>query len=433
MKSSTATIIPDISTDFSKYNTIHGKLAVLFKQKILNQLARIEYGHLIINDGHQQYHFVGEREDFQVKATINILDTQFYSMLALGGSIGAGESYMMGQWYSDNLTDVMRIMVRNMDLLDDMEQGWARIGAPVRKALHWLNRNTMKGSQSNIAAHYDLGNDFFELFLDPTMMYSCGIFEKADTTMEQASIAKLKRICDKLALRESDHVVEIGTGWGGFAIFAAKNYGCKVTTTTISRNQHEWAKQRIKEEGLDDRITLLFEDYRNLKGNYDKLVSIEMIEAVGHQYYDTFFEKCARLVKRDGMMLIQAITIADQRYEQAKKSVDFIQRYIFPGSCIPSNTALLSSATRASDLRLFHLEDIGPHYASTLRHWREQLFRNRDKVLERGYPESLIRMWDFYLSYCEGGFQERSISDVHLLFTLPGNRSEPILPKLEQT
>lgn len=212
MKSSTATIIPEISAEINKYNTIHGKLAVLFKQKILNQLAKIEYGHLIVNDGHHQYHFVGESNQFQVKATINILDTQFYSMLALGGSIGAGESFMLGQWYSDNLTNVIRIMVRNMGLLNEMEQGWARLGAPVRKALHWLNRNTMKGSKTNIAAHYDLGNDFFELFLDPTMMYSSGIFETDQSTMEQASIAKLKRICDKLALRESDHVLEIGTG-----------------------------------------------------------------------------------------------------------------------------------------------------------------------------------------------------------------------------
>jgi cyclopropane-fatty-acyl-phospholipid synthase len=293
-----------------------------------------------------------------------------------------------------------------------------------------LNRNSMEGSRKNISAHYDLGNDFFELFLDPTMMYSCGIFENSETTMGQASRAKLKRICDKLNLKPGDRVVEIGTGWGGFAIYAAKHYGCHVTTTTISQKQYEWAKRRIQEENLEDRITLLFEDYRKLEGQYDKLVSIEMIEAVGHRYYDTYFKKCSDLLKPDGIMLIQAITIADQRYEQAKHSVDFIQRYIFPGSCIPSNTAILNSTTRASDLRLFHLEDFGPHYATTLRLWKEQLFRNRDQVRERGYPDSLLRMWDFYLCYCEGGFFERAISDVHYIFSKPLNRHKPILPSI---
>ena len=248
--------------------------------------------------------------------------------------------------------------------------------------------------------------------------------------MQQASEAKLKRICDKLRLSESDHVVEIGTGWGGFAVFAAKNYGCRVTTTTISRNQYEWAKRRIEEENLTDKINLLFEDYRKLTGQYDKLVSIEMIEAVGYQYYETFFRKCSELLKDDGVMLIQAITIADQRYEQAKKSVDFIQRYIFPGSCIPSNTALMAATTKSSDLRLFHLEDIGPHYAITLSRWRDVLFSNRNAIVQRGYPESLIRMWDFYLSYCEGGFEERAISDVHMVFSKPNNRFDSILPEL---
>jgi cyclopropane-fatty-acyl-phospholipid synthase len=293
-----------------------------------------------------------------------------------------------------------------------------------------MNRNTLQGSKNNIAAHYDLGNDFFELFLDPTMMYSCGIFESGSASMALASRAKLKRICDKLDLQPGDRVIEIGTGWGGFAIYAAKHYSCHVTTTTISRNQHEWAKRRIQEENLEDRITLLFEDYRNLTGQYDKLVSIEMIEAVGHRYYDLFFNKCSELLKPDGSMLIQTITIGDQRYEQARRSVDFIQRYIFPGSCIPSNTAILNSTSRASDLRLVHLEDIGPHYAATLRLWREQLFQNRDKIRQLGYPDTLLRMWDFYLCYCEGGFIERAISDVHYIFTKPLNRTKPLLPPI---
>lgn len=409
---------------------VSGFSASIAKSLVIRQLQRLSSGQLILIDRKDRYQFGQQTEDFPVSATIHVNDDSFYSMMVFGGSVGAGESYIMGHWQSDNLTNVVRIMVRNMSLLDGMENGLASIVTPFRKLLHWLNRNTLTGSRSNIAAHYDLGNDFFELFLDSSMMYSCGIFETENATMKQASEAKLKRICDKLQLNENDHVVEIGTGWGGFAIYAAKNYGCRVTTTTISRNQYDWAKRRIEEEGLTDSISLLFEDYRKLKGQYDKLVSIEMIEAVGHQYYDTFFRKCSELLKDNGIMLIQAITIADQRYEQAKKSVDFIQRYIFPGSCIPSNTALLSATTKSSDLRLFHLEDIGPHYATTLSRWRDALFNNRSAILQCGYTESLIRMWDFYLSYCEGGFQERAISDVHMIFNKPYNRHDCILPEL---
>lgn len=427
MKANATSIIPDNTLKSAKTSDIMSSFA---KDMVLKQLRQLREGQLVIDDKGERYYFGTVSGEFPVTAVITINDQRFYSMLAFGGSIGAGESYIMGHWESDNLTNVVRIMVRNMELLDNIENGLARLANPIRKVLHWLNRNSLEGSRKNISAHYDLGNDFFELFLDPTMMYSCGIFENSDTTMEQASRAKLKRICDKLDLKPNDRVVEIGTGWGGFAIYAAKHFGCHVTTTTISQKQYEWAKRRIQEENLEDRITLLFEDYRKLEGQYDKLVSIEMIEAVGHRYYDTFFKKCSDLLTSDGIMLIQAITIADQRYEQAKRSVDFIQRYIFPGSCIPSNTAILNSTTRASDLRLFHLEDFGPHYATTLRLWKEQLFRNRDQVRERGYPDSLIRMWDFYLCYCEGGFFERAISDVHYIFTKPLNRHKPILPSI---
>jgi cyclopropane-fatty-acyl-phospholipid synthase len=427
MKANATSIIPDHTL---KSTRTAGILSSFAKDMVLKQLRKLRAGQLIIEDQGERYYFGSVSSEFPVAAVITVNDPSFYSMLAFGGSIGAGESYIMGHWESDNLTNVVRIMVRNMELMDSMEGGMARLTNPVRKVLHWLNRNTLEGSRNNISAHYDLGNDFFELFLDPTMMYSCGIFENSASTMEQASRAKLKRICDKLDLKPQDRVVEIGTGWGGFAIYAAKHYGCHVTTTTISKNQYDWAKRRITEENLEDNITLLFEDYRKLTGQYDKLVSIEMIEAVGHRYYDTFFNKCSSLLKPDGIMLIQAITIADQRYEQARRSVDFIQRYIFPGSCIPSNTAILSSTTRASDLRLFHLEDFGPHYATTLRSWREQLFRNRDQVKERGYSDALVRMWDFYLSYCEGGFFERAISDVHYIFCKPQNRHKPILPSI---
>jgi cyclopropane-fatty-acyl-phospholipid synthase len=293
-------------------------------------------------------------------------------------------------------------------VLDGMERGLARLTVPVQKGLHWLNRNTRGGSRRNISAHYDLGNDFFRLFLDPTMMYSSAIFEPATLSLEQAQCVRLERICRRLDLGPGDHLLEIGTGWGGMAIHAARQYGCRVTTTTISRQQHELARERIAEAGLEDRITLLLEDYRDLKGEYDKLVSIEMIEAVGHEYYETYFGQCGRLLKDAGLMLLQAITITDQRYDAARRSVDFIQRHIFPGSTIPSVTAMLSACTRSSDLRLVHLEDIGPHYATTLRIWRENFQRNLDGVRALGYPEEFIRMWEFYFGYCEGGFAGRA-------------------------
>ncbi len=321
-------------------------------------------------------------------------------------------------------------MIRNRAVMEAMDSGLARLASPVRKLLHYLNRNTKDGSARNIAAHYDLGNDFFELILDRTLMYSCAIFERPDATLDEAALAKVERICRKLELRPTDHLVEIGTGWGGFAIHAAKNYGCRVTTTTISLAQHGYAVKRIAAEGLQERITVLLKDYRDLEGQFDKAVSIEMIEAVGHHFVDSYFRKCSGLLKPDGMMLLQAITIADQNYKSALRNVDFIKKYIFPGSFIPSVTALCDSITRASDLRLFHLEDLTPNYAETLKHWRLRLFQHLDRVRSLGYPEEFIRMWEFYLCYCEGGFRERYIGDVQMLLTKPASRRAPILPRL---
>ncbi|HWP88560.1 MAG TPA: cyclopropane-fatty-acyl-phospholipid synthase family protein, partial [Burkholderiales bacterium] len=308
--------------------------------------------------------------------------------------------------------------------------GIARLTALLHKALHWTARNTHTGSRRNIAAHYDLGNDFFRVFLDPTMMYSSAVFERADMTLEEASVAKLDRICRKLDLKPTDNVLEIGTGWGGFALHAAKLYGCRVTTTTLSRNQFQLARQRVDEANLSAQITVLLEDYRDLTGSYDKLVSIEMIEAVGHHFYDTYFGQCSDLLKPDGLMLLQAITIADQRYDAARRSVDFIQRHIFPGSCIPSVTVMSDAIARLTDMKLFHLEDIGPHYATTLERWRDNLFANIAEVHALGYPTEFIRMWEFYLCYCEGGFIERAIGVVQMLLVKPGARPHSITPSL---
>ena len=398
--------------------------AKLAKNQILKKLAFLQVGSLTLIDGEEHYQFGHSQE---VAAIITVHDARFYGEMAFGGSIGAGEAYMLGYWTADNLTNVIRLMCLNQQVMDHLEGGYQWFSKPLLKVLHWLNSNTAEGSRKNIAAHYDLGNAFFALWLDSTMMYSAAIFPKDTGDLHLASLNKLALICQKLDLKATDHVVEIGTGWGGFAIYATQHYGCKVTTTTISKQQYTLAKNRVEDANLQDKITLLLKDYRDLDGKFDKLVSIEMIEAVGHQFYDTYFAKCSDLLKPNGLGLIQAITIVDQRFELAKNSVDFIQRYIFPGSNIPSITALLSSMTSVSDLRLIDCQDIGPHYATTLEAWRHNFFSKIKEVRALGYSEEFIKMWEFYLSYCEGGFAERALGDAHLLLAKPENRRAPLL------
>lgn len=395
------------------------------RRAMLRRLERIEHGTLVIEDGGGRHHF-GGRDRAGPAATVTVADPRFWMDMVFGGSIGAGESYMRGHWRCDDLTSAVRILVLNREVLASLDDGAGWATQPLYRIVHWLQRNSRIGSRRNIAAHYDLGNDFFQLFLDPTMNYSCGIFPREDASMEEASLTKMDAICRKLDLSPRDHLLEVGTGWGGLAIHAASRYGCRVTTTTISRRQHELATARVAEAGLKDRVTLLLKDYRDLEGCYDKLVSIEMIEAVGHQYLDTYFAKCSSLLKPDGLMLLQAITIRDQLYAQAVKSVDFIKRYIFPGGFIPSVNAISESLTRATDMRLFHLQDIGPHYATTLRKWRERFFENIAEIRDLGYPESFVRMWEFYLCYCEGAFLERNIGDVQMLLAKPANRRDTL-------
>lgn len=397
---------------------------------VLSRLNDLQHGELTVVEGDERQTFTGRAHECPLRATVFVHDPRFYSDVAFRGSIGVGEAYMSGWWSCDDLTALVRIMIRNRSVMDTLEGGLARLAVPLHTVFHFLRANSKLGSQRNIAAHYDVGNEFFALFLDETLTYSCGIFERAESTLHEASLAKLDRICRKLQLSPRDHLLEIGTGWGGLAIHAAGQYGCRVTTTTISQQQYTRAVERIAEAGLSDRITVLLQDYRDLSGQYDKLVSVEMIEAVGHRFYDTYFASCSRLLKPDGLMVLQAITIADQEYERAKRAVDFIQRYIFPGSCIPSITAMCTSLTRATDLRLFHLEDITPHYATTLRRWRENLFANIAGVRALGYPEAFMRMWEFYLCYCEGGFLERAIGDVQMVLTKPLCRREPLLTAL---
>jgi cyclopropane-fatty-acyl-phospholipid synthase len=389
---------------------------------LFSRLAKIEVGQVKVIDSLGEQQFGSAESCAELNVEIQVVDQRFYSDIAFGGTVAAGEAYMQGYWVCNNLTGLVRIMLRNRQVMDQVEGGFSLFKAPLLRLIHWLNRNSQAGSRRNIEAHYDLGNDMFKLFLDPTMMYSCAYYADDKTTLNDAATAKLKRICDKLQLSESDHLVEIGTGWGGFAIYAASHYGCKVTTTTISKQQFDVAQQRVQAAGLEDRVTLLMEDYRDLQGSYDKLVSIEMIEAVGPQYLDTYFAKCSSLLKPDGIMLIQAITIQDQFYDQAIKSVDFIQRYIFPGGFIPSVTAISNAVKKSTDIRLFQMEDIGPHYAITLRDWRQRFFDNIDQVKALGYSDQFIAMWEFYLCYCEGGFLERTLGTSHMVFTKPQNK-----------
>ncbi len=405
-----------------------GPLQEISRRILLSRFRRLRYGAITLVEGGDQRQYGSITPACPLHTVVTIRDPRSYIEITFGGSIGGAEAYVKGLWDCDDLTTLMRILVLNRDVLDGMEQGLARILSPIRKVVHACHRNTRRGSRRNIRAHYDLSNEFFSLFLDQTMMYSCAIFERPDMTLEEASRAKNERICRKLQLSPKDHLLEIGTGWGGFAIHAAKHYGCRVTTTTISQQQYELASQRIRSAGLSDRITVQLKDYRDLHGQFDKLVSIEMIEAVGHEFYETFFKTCSTLLKPESVMLLQAITIDDQRYEQARRSVDFIQRFIFPGSCIPSVTALSTAVTHVTDLRLFDLEDIGAHYPKTLHYWRAQLLSNAGRLRAMGYSNSFLRTWEYYFSYCEGGFLERAISDVQILFVKPLCRRTSALP-----
>jgi cyclopropane-fatty-acyl-phospholipid synthase len=405
----------------------------LLRSRLLGQMQTLRECQLTIIDalgesvlGHPASHSAET-----LRTVLYVHDPAFYRAVAGNGSVGAGEAYIDGHWDCDDLVALIRVLVRNRDLLEAMETGLARFGGIVMRAWHALRRNTRGGSRSNVAAHYDLGNDFFRTFLDDNLMYSSAIFASADESLEIASTRKLDRICRKLTLAAGDRVVEIGGGWGGFALHAARDYGCHVTTTTISRAQYNLARERVRAAGLEHRIDVLHEDYRDLSGRYDKLVSIEMIEAIGHQYLDTYFTKVGSLLQPHGMALIQAITIEDHRYAQALRAVDFIKRHVFPGSFIPSISAMLGAAARNTDLKLTNLEDIGPSYALTLAAWRERLHRARAQIRALGYDERFLRLWDFYFTYCEGGFRERSIGTVQMLLAKPGCRRAQFVPGCE--
>lgn len=387
--------------------------------------------HLSEKDEHRTFGHMTEEWPHEVFVTVS--HPGFYNRVLFGGSLGAGEAFMMGYWGTNDLTLLIRIIMLNQDVFEGLDRRWTRLWAPIYKTYHVLRRDTRKGSQANIYAHYDLGNSFYRLFLDETLTYSCGIFQKESSTMKEASLAKYAHIGEKLALKSSDHVLEIGTGWGGFALFAAKHYGCHVTTATISKQQYALARERVEEAGLEKRVHILLKDYRDLEGRFDKLVSIEMIEAVGHHYLETFFRACSDRLKEDGMMMLQAITITDRVFERHKNTVDFIKRYIFPGSCIPSIAAMSRAVARGTDLKIDHLEDITPNYPKTLRAWRSKFFENIEKIKGLGFSDAFSRMWEYYLCYCEAGFEERYLGDVQIRLIKPMCRQAPILPLLKKS
>jgi cyclopropane-fatty-acyl-phospholipid synthase len=382
---------------------------------VFSVLAKIDYGQIELVDNGQRFLFPEFAENKSLLGRINIHDTSVYRDFVKGGSIGAAEAYIAGKWSSPDLTAVIRIFARAQQQTDALEQKKPWLTKLKYALLHRSNRNSQAGSKKNILAHYDLGNELYSRFLDPQMMYSSAIYPQEGATLAEAQQHKLLTICQRLELKASDHLLEIGTGWGGLAIYAAQHYGCKVTTTTISDAQHAYAKQRIEELGLTEQITLLKKDYRDLTGEYDKLVSIEMIEAVGFEYLPSFFQQCNQRLKPGGKLLIQSITIADQRFDYYKHNVDFIQRYIFPGGFLPSVTVLTQNLTQHTELVTESISDIGLDYAKTLAHWREAFLNAWSELTQFGYDEKFKRLWLYYFAYCEGAFLERSTSTVHLL------------------
>jgi cyclopropane-fatty-acyl-phospholipid synthase len=393
------------------------------RQHVLASLSGLRGGRIRVQDAGGET-MVGEGEAPAINLTV--VNSRFYRRMLNGSSLEAAAGYVEGDWRCDDLVSLFRMLHRNRDRAGRLDRSAATFARLWNRFRHWLRHNSRSGSRRNTAAHYDLGNDFFSLWLDPTLAYSSGIFRSPATTLQEASIEKFDRVCRKLDLRPRDHLLEIGTGWGGFAIHAAASYGCRVTTTTISRRQYERAIERIQAAGLSDKITLRDCDYRDLSGQFTKLASIEMIEAIGRGNFDTYFTKCSQLLRPEGSAVIQAIVMPDQRYNDYLRSVDFIQAYVFPGGCLPSVQAMLEATGRASDLRLVHLEDFGLHYAETLRRWRRTFFDRLEEVRQLDYPDAFVRLWEYYLCYCEAAFEERRTSVVQLQFDKPNCRRDAL-------
>ena len=395
-------------------------LTSVFKNGLKKKLSHLNVGCISVVDGVDKFSFGDTGSELRVNVQVH--SQEFYVMTGSGGAMGIAEAYILGYWTSDDVVMLMRIILKNRSILLSLNDGFAKILSPINKLIHRSRQNTLKGSKENILAHYDLSNDFYKLWLDPTMTYSCAYFKDTNTTLEDASIEKLDRMCRKLNLSEKDNILEVGTGWGSFSIHAAKNYGCSITTTTISDAQYEYAKARVVEEGLESKINVINKDYRKLNGQYDKIVSIEMIEAVGYEYISEYFRKLSSLLKPDGLMALQGITYNDQNFDTYKDSVDFIKKYIFPGSCLISISQIIDVIKNKTDLSMIDMEDITRHYAETLNRWRKNFMSVLPEVKEMGYSKAFINMWEFYFLYCEAGFLERNIGDVQMVFAKSGAR-----------
>lgn len=393
-------------------------LSSFARKAIFAALGRMSTGRLIIHENGQHHVFGEPAQEAQITARIDIHDAAVYQAILQKGMAGCGEAYIQKLWDTPDLVNVIRLMAKNIGTLHLLDSK-SVMASMALKLYGWLHVNDIKGSKRNIAAHYDLGNDFFALFLDAGMMYSSAIYAEGVETLEEASEYKLDLVCRKLALTSADHLLEIGTGWGGLACYAARHYGCKVTTTTISQEQFNKALERVNACGLQDKVTVLLQDYRLLEGSYDKLVSIEMIEAVGHEFYDEYFCRCSALLKPEGQMLIQSILVSDQRYDYARKNIDYIKRYIFPGGCLPSHSVIASCVARNTDMQIMAIDDITYDYAKTLAAWRERFIEALPQVRLQGFTEEFIRLWDFYFCYCQGGFMERTIHTAQIVMTKP--------------
>ena len=390
-----------------------------FENAFVSQLRKMTQGTLRIETPLDSF-ILGDSSRDEIHAEIRITDKTFFRKACLGGSLGVSDSFANGDWTSPDLVMLFRLFLQNQEAMDGMEGGWATF---LNKIARWSyaigQKNTIKGSRKNIALHYDLGNDFYELMLDPTMTYSCGIFDTPETTLEEASLAKYDRIIDQLEIKPGHHLLEIGCGWGGFAQRIAERTQAKLTATTISERQYKYAADRIRKNGWEDRIRILKQDYRKLSGRFDRIVSIEMIEAVGHEYLPSYFAKISDLLSAQGAAMIQGITMPDHRYEQYLKEIDYIRTRVFPGSCVPSASAMIAAAVKRSDLRPAALHDFGHHYAQTLREWRIRFKENEKKIAALGHDESFRRAWEYYLCYCEAGFEEGYTGDIHLLLAKP--------------
>ena len=395
-----------------------------FKSILLKKLKGLRVGRLVIVDGPNRFIFGNQQSELQ--ATITVTSQEFYVFLGSGGTLGAAEAFTAGYWFSDNLVGLIQIIIKNKKTMENLESGLARLANPFNKIIHKRRQNSIKGSKKNILAHYDLSNDFYQLWLDSTMTYSCGVFLNDDSSMKEASIEKIDRFCRKLKLTKDDKVLEIGTGWGSFALHAAKNYGCHVTTTTISDNQFSYVSDLIRKENLLSQITLLNSDYRELEGSFDKIVSIEMIEAVGPEHVSGFFNKVSSLLRPSGLMALQGITYNDPDFEAYKNSVDFIKKYIFPGGCLVSVSQIKDAIKAKTDLSLVEVEDITQHYARTIKYWRQDFIKALPEIRSLGFSESFIRIWEFYLVYCEAGFLENLIGDFQFVFAKPGSKNNHI-------